>query len=318
MANANGAKVAWTSPGALAYQAIIQFKETDMLVDLVSVVNEDGVRLDGAFFAPEKGTSPAGPIDAVLLNHGSSVNFYAAATLGMAEDLRNQGYACLSLNTTAHDTVWYNSGNSTYYGVAFEILDRSRLDLRAGIDYLEGLGFHRIAILGHSMGAVRVGYYAATESDGRVSTVIPVSPVRLSYSYMTDSEDAEEFQGIIQRADELEAQGKAQELMAVDYPITQMFSAASFLDKHGPGERYNLVTLAPKIKVPVFAVSGSLETHSRLRDTARDIATAAVNSPRAEYKIIEGGNHSLNNRREEAAAAVLSWLASLAHQPTPA
>lgn len=287
-----------------------------MLVDLISVVNEEGLKLDGAFLAPEPGASPKGPVDAVLLIHGSTANFYTATTLNMAEDLRDQGYPCLSLNTNAHDTVWYNQSDSTYYGVGFEILDRSRLDIKAGIDYLAGLGFHRIAILGHSMGAVRVGYYAATESDDRVSTVILVSPVRLSYSYFMDSQDAEEFQSIIQRADELETQGKAQELMAVNYPISQMFSAASYLDKHGPGERYNLVTRAPRIKVPVFAISGSLETHSRLKDIARDLATAAVNSPRAEYAIIEGGNHSLSNRRGEAATAVLGWLASLNPQPT--
>lgn len=289
-----------------------------MIVDLISVVNEDGLKLDGAFLAPESGMSPKGPVDAVLLNHGSTGNFYTGATIAMAQDLRNQGYPCLSLNSNAHDTVWYNASNSTYYGVGFEILDRSRLDLKAGIDYLAGMGFQRIAILGHSMGAVRVGYYAATESDARVATVIPVSPVRLSYSYFMESEDAEEFQGIIHRADELEAQGKAQELMTVKYPIPQMFSAVSYLDKHGPGERYNLVTLAPKIEVPVVALSGSLETHSRLKDMARDLATAAVNSPRAEHIIIEGGNHALNNRREEAAEAVLGWLASLTPQPTMA
>ncbi len=287
-----------------------------MLVDLINVVNEDGLRLHGAFVAPKSGMSHKGPIDAVILNHGSTGSFYTGSTIAMAEDLSDQGYPCLSLNSNAHDTVWYNQSNSTYYGVGFEILDRSRLDIKAGIDHLAEMGFRNIAILGQSMGAVRVCYYAATESDERVATVIPVSPVRLSYSYFMDSEDAEEFHSIILRADELEAQGKAQELMAVKYPIPQMFSAASYLDKHGPAERYNLVTLAPKIKAPVFALSGSLETHSRLRDIARDLVTAAVNSPRAEHKVIEGGVHSLNNRREEAAAAVLGWLASLTAQPS--
>ena len=285
-----------------------------MLVDLVNVVNDDGVRLDGAFLAPKDGSSAEGPVDAVLLIHGSTGNFYTGSNITMAEALRAYGYPCLSLNTTAHDTVWYNANNSTYYGVAYENLDRSRLDLKAGIDYLADQGFMRIALIGNSMGAVRVGYYAATESDKRLATIIPVSPVRLSYTYMLNSEDAGEFQHMIEQADELEAKGKAQELMAVKYPIPQMFSAASYLDKHGPAERYNLVTLAPKIKVPVFVVSGSLETHSRLRDAARDIAIAAVNRPRAEYKVIEGGVHSLGNRLEETAVAVSSWLASLACQ----
>ncbi|HZA22964.1 MAG TPA: DUF1749 domain-containing protein, partial [Dehalococcoidia bacterium] len=217
-------------------------------------------------------------------------------------------------NTTGRDTVWFNSDNGNYYGNAFEILDHSRQDLRAGIDYLWGMGYRHIGILGHSMGAVKVAYYAATEPDERVATVIPVSPVRLSYSYYMASEDAEEFQRIVQRADQLEAEGKAQELMAVKFPIPQMFSAAAYLDKHGPSERYNLVTLAPRITIPMLVVAGSLETHTRLRDMARDLAMAAVNSPRAEHVILEGGNHSLNNRRKEASAAVLDWLGSLSPQ----
>ena len=286
-----------------------------MIVDLMSTQSSDGIRLDGAFFAPEPSAQRQGPVDAVLLAHGSSTNFYAPATKFMAEDLRNQGIAALALNTAAHDTVWVDVAKGQFYGIAFEILDRSRLDLRAGIDYLWELGYRRIALLGHSMGAVRVAYYAATEDDGRVTAIVPVSPVRLSYSYYMVSEDAEEFKSVVQRAEQLVAEGKGEELMSVKFPLTQMFSAGAYLDKHGPAERYNLVTLAPKIRVPLLAVAGSLETHTRLRDMAHDLAVAAVNSPQADYLVIDGGNHSLNNRREEAASVVLDWLGRLAPQP---
>jgi alpha-beta hydrolase superfamily lysophospholipase len=285
-----------------------------MLVDLMSTTASDGMRLDGAFFSPPQGKVRPGPVDAILIIHGSGGNFYTPSTKAMAEDLRAQGYACLALNSSAHDTVWHNSGDGRFYGVAFEILDRCRLDLRAGIDYLWGRGYRHIGISGVSMGAVRVAYYAATEPDDRVAAVIPISPVRLSYSYFLASKDAQEFQGIVQRANQLEAAGKGQELMDVKFPIAQMFSAAAYLDKHGPAERYNLVSLAPRVKVPLFVLAGSLETHTRLRDAARDIALAAVNSPRAEYTVIEGGNHGLGNRQQEAAAAVLDWLASLSPQ----
>jgi alpha-beta hydrolase superfamily lysophospholipase len=253
-------------------------------------------------------------VDALLLIHGSEGRFYAPVTKAMAQDLRQQGYACLALNTRGHDTVWVNRQDGTPYGNAYEILDTSRLDLRAGIDYLWELGYRRIGILGHSMGAVKVAYYAATEADERVVTVIPVSPVRLSYSYYLASADAGEFQRNLEQADQMEAEGKALELMKVNFPIKEIFSAASYLDKHGPTERYNLITLAPQIKIPIFVLAGSLETHTRLRDMARDLATAAVNSPRAKHVVLEGGNHSLNNRRKEASAAVLDWLASLSPQ----
>ena len=39
--------------------------------------------------------------------------------------------------------------------------------------------------------------------------------------------------------------------------------------------------------------------------------TVAVNSPRAEYLVLEGGTHSLTNMMPEAGEAVVNWLASL-------
>ena len=283
-----------------------------MIVDLLTLTSADGLSLDGAFFEPAPGVSPKGPVDAMLLIHGSGGNFYRTATKAMAEDLRNQGYACLAINTKGHDTVWSPQGSGEYYGNALEILDNSRHDLAAGIDYLWAKGYRNIGLLGHSMGAVKVGYYAATEDDDRLVTVIPISPVRLSYSYYMESDDAEEFKSIIERADQMEAEDRAQELMELRFPIAQMFSAASYLDKHGPGERYNLVDLSPRIKVPMLVMGGELETHTRLRDCPQDMVTAAVNSPRAEYVIIPGGNHSLLNSMEKASAMVLDWLGSLA------
>ncbi len=282
-----------------------------MLVDLIRLTAADGMELEGAFFEPSPGALPEGPVDAVLCIHGSGRNFYTAATANMANDLRNRGYAALTLNTRGHDTVWVNRQTGVAEGNAYEILDTGRQDLRAGIDYLSGRGYRRIGILGHSMGAVKVAYYAATEADDRVAAVIPVSPVRLSCSYYLESEDAEEFRANLETADRMEAEGRALDLFYVDFPIKEMFSAAAYLDKHGPLERYNIVQHAPKIRVPMFVLSGSQETHTRLLDVPQDMVTAAVNSPRAEYLVLEGGNHSLTNMMPEAGAAVLDWLASL-------
>ena len=109
----------------------------------------------------------------------------------------------------------------------------------------------------------------------------------------------------------MEADGRALDLMKVNFPITQFFSAASYLDKHGPGERYNLVDLAPRIHVPVLALAGSLETHTRLVDMATDLVLAAVNSPSASCEILDGGDHSLQNRKSEASQIVLEWITKL-------
>ena len=77
-----------------------------MLVDLITITSRDGMTLDGIFCEPKAGVTPQGPVDAMLLIHGSGGSFYRVATKAMAEDLRNQGYACLAINTKGHDTVW--------------------------------------------------------------------------------------------------------------------------------------------------------------------------------------------------------------------
>ena len=81
-----------------------------MLVELVSLLNDDGLRLDGAFYAPTGDGDRAGPVDAVLLIHGSRGNFYDGATKSMAQALSAQDYACLPLNPYAHDTSRYKPG----------------------------------------------------------------------------------------------------------------------------------------------------------------------------------------------------------------
>ena len=288
-----------------------------MLVDLISVTNQEGLVLDGAFYAPTASGQVPGPLDAMLLIHGSRGNFCDPATKTMAEDLSAQGIACLTLNTNAHDTIWYNPPGQNYKGNAFEILDDTMSDLRAGIDHLDQRGYRSIGLLGHSMGAVRVTCYAATQDDPRVAAVVPVSPVRLSCSYYLESADAKEFRANLETAQRMVDEGDPDGVFRVEFPIPQFFSAASYLGKHGPSEKYNLINMAGRIRVPILALNGSRETHTRLKDMAQDLVRAAVNSPKADAIMVDAGEHSLVNRTAEASAAVLQWLAALELQKSP-
>ena len=282
-----------------------------MLVELMATANAEGLRLDGAFYAPAAPLPPGRAVSAVLLIHGSRGNFYDASTRAMAEDLCREGYACLSLNTNAHDTAWYNPAGDDFKGNAYEMLAGTMSDLRAGLDWLEERSYGGLALLGHSMGAVRAAYYAATQDDRRLAAVIPVSPVRLSYSYYMESADADEFAGNIETARRMMAEGRPDDLFRVQFPIPQLYSAASYLDKHGPEEKYHLIPLAPRIRIPLLALNGSRETHTRLRQMAQDLAAAAGHSPNAAAVMIDGGEHSLVNRTAEASAAVIDWLAGI-------
>ncbi len=282
-----------------------------MLADLVSVTTSDDIRLDGAFLEPERARADAF-CDAILFVHGSSGNFYRGLS-GTPAQLQAAGYPVVSFNTTAHDLVWGRPG--AFFGNAFEILDRCRLDLDAAIGWLQERGFKRIAISGVSMGAVRVIYYQAKTQDERVCAVIPISPVRLSYSYFMRSEMANDFQRYYNKAQKLMDAGEPDALFPVTFPIPHLFSARAYLDKHNVDERYNVMRYVDQVRRPLFLAAGSLETHPRLRDCARDAYALVKDDPANRLWIMEGADHGFPGKAPELAAEILSWLASLSAVP---
>ena len=283
-----------------------------MKAELMHTVSSDGIRLDGAYF---RATAPArdnAPVDAWLLIHGSGGRFAQPILLHFAQKLQEHGYPCLSINTAGHDSVWV--GESGPQGNAFEIIDRCRHDLRAAIDWLEERGHSRVGLLGRSLGAVKVAYYAAVEPDSRVTAVVSASPVRLSHSHFAACEQGEEFKQTYDAFQNLVDEGKPQELVHVRFPINNMFSAESYLDMYNPDERYNLVPLAGRITVPLLSLSGEREVHPRLSGFAREVVEAAVNSPSAHWAEVDKADHTHAGRYEEAAEFIIEWLTGLETQ----
>src|SRR5581483_7777117 len=124
-----------------------------MQADLVSVETSDGVRLDGALRRPARATEPQLGLDLVICHHGLGGNFYGASFFqGAGDRLLADGCAVLRVNSRGHDQL-FNSPRGRLGG-ACEIVDDCRLDWKAWLDFAEQAGFRRIAIWGHSLGAV--------------------------------------------------------------------------------------------------------------------------------------------------------------------
>lgn len=280
-----------------------------MSTELVRCTTRDDIPLDGVFFDSQGNGDQERTVDALLLVHGSGGNFYGGVTPYLARRFSAAGYPTASFNTTGHDLVWGAPGR--FFGNAYEILDRCRIDLDAAITWLKERGYQRIGIMGHSMGAVKVVYYQAHVDDPRVAAVISSSPVRLSHSYYLSSEAAEEYRAFYEKARALVESGQPDALFPVTFPIPHLFSAGAYLDKHGPPERYNLVKFANKIECPLFLLSGSLETHPRLRDCARDVYGTVSNRPDARLFIGEGADHGWTGMQDKLADEVLHWLDQL-------
>ena len=280
-----------------------------MQTELVQTTTNDGTPLDGAFFANEGILSQKRALDAVLLVHGSGGNFYGKLLLAVAQGLRQAAYPSVSFNTTGHDLVWGAPGK--FMGNAHEILDRCRLDIKAGIDWLEARGYKRIGIFGHSMGAVKVVYYQATERDPRVVAVISSSPVRLSHSFFLTTEGADEHWRNIELAQSLINEGRPDDVFPVSFPMPHLFSARSYLDKHGPDERYNLMKYVKNVESPLLIMAGSLENHPRLRNCAVDMHKLVKDRTEASLVIQQGADHGYTGMLDRLADTVVSWVAKL-------
>jgi predicted alpha/beta hydrolase len=120
--------------------------------ELVTTQTTDGVRLDGALQVPAEPTGKLG-IDLFICHHGVGGNFYGASFF---EDIGAQaaeaGVATLRVNNRGHDQAYISA--SRRLGAAYELLDDCRHDFLAWLDFAEARGYRRIAVWGHSLGAV--------------------------------------------------------------------------------------------------------------------------------------------------------------------
>ena len=133
-----------------------------MSIDLVQVRTNDDVRLDGVLTLPESSSVPALGFDAAILHHGVGGNFYGPSFWPtMTNGLVAKGCAVLRVNNRGHDLM-YNSPKGRL-GAAYEAVDDCRHDWRAWLDFLESRGYRRIALWGHSLGAVKTIHYLAAE-----------------------------------------------------------------------------------------------------------------------------------------------------------
>ncbi len=293
-----------------------------MLVDLVQVTTSDGLRLHGALERLDAAPAVPGPVDAWLCIHGTGSNFYAASTLaGLAPKLLAGGAAVLRANTRGHDVICTGPSavGRPWQGAAFERVDESPRDLIAWIDYLHERGFDRVGLLGHSLGAVKAIFTLAAESPPEVALLVAVSPPRLSYTQFLKSPKADVFRKTFDGAAELVHDGRGEELMRVSFPLAYYASAAAYVDRYGPEERYDVLRLLDRVRCPTLVTYGSREV---LADVAfggmpEEVAKLASAADRLKVAVVADADHIYTGCHDALAGRILSWLGRLQRSNEP-
>jgi pimeloyl-ACP methyl ester carboxylesterase len=283
-----------------------------MHVELVRTVTRDGLRLDGAL-SRESGVRNRESASAAILLHGVASNFYTSSTFEpLIPKLQELGLAVLAVNTRGHDSVFGASLGTVRrrLGAAYEIVDDCRLDVAAWIAFLKGRGHDRIALIGHSLGAVKAVYAQAQDAFAEIRSVVAVSAPRLSHSAFMNGAESPQFWDSMQTAQELIKAGKPDELFISKFPFPMLMTGAAYVDKYGPAERYNILEFAADLPCPALFTYGSKELVSDSVPFAGmpDAIEALANADRRTVHVIDGADHVYSDVALQLADQVTAWI----------
>lgn len=281
-----------------------------MVVDLVHVMTRDGVHLDGMLQMPSA-AGKAWAVDGVCCVHGTGGNFYASTLFdAIATRCLERGVAVLRVNTRGHDGISnaVTSKGGRRLGAAYEFVDDCRHDLAAWIDFSNERAGPRVALVGHSLGAVKSLYALAHESALPVARVVGISPPRLSYSWFCESPEGPRFLETYQKADALVEAGQPTELLDVTLPLPFVITAAGYVEKYGPDERYNYLRFLNGVRVPTLITLGAIEAANNMAFRGAAEAMAQSRHRALTVSTIADADHFYSKAREALIDAIDRWF----------
>jgi pimeloyl-ACP methyl ester carboxylesterase len=252
------------------------------------------------------------PSVAILL-HGVAGNFYTSSTFEpLIPRLNDLGLDVLSVNTRGHDSVFGAAVGlmRRRLGAAYETVDDCRLDIAAWIGLLKSRGHERLALIGHSLGAIKAVYATAHEKHVEIVAVVAVSGPRLSYSAFMNAPESNLFWESMHTAQQMVKAGQGDELFTSKFPFPLLITAAGYIDKYGPGERYNLLQFAGEVTCPALYTYGSKElagggiAFAGLPEAIR----ALPGGDNRCVEILEGADHVYTGAAAALADTIVNWL----------
>ncbi|MEO1994190.1 MAG: alpha/beta hydrolase family protein [Planctomycetaceae bacterium] len=284
-----------------------------MTVELVDVQTEDGIRLHGALQS-----TAAHAQELVICLHGVGSNFYGSTMMNrLSDDLACDRRDVLRVNTRGHDSVFaaHTPTGPTRLGAAYEVVDHCRLDVSAWIDWGQARSYQRVILLGHSLGAIKALYAQRFQPHPIVHAVVAISPPRLAAGAFRQSARSSEYLESLMAAERMLEQDRGSELIEIRFPFPMVISAASFHDKYGPRERYNILNFVQHIRCPSLYVYGGQELESGGPAFAglpeaiqKQTAERRLEGCRVETHVVPGADHLYTRSRDEMCRVVSDWL----------
>ncbi len=275
--------------------------------EIVFTYAEDGVMLEGVVMQPRQ--EPTRQL-ALVWMHGLTSKFYAPTEIKVGRGVVDAGYTVVSGNNRGHDfgsRVRRRDGDTILGGGGWELFDESPRDVAAWIGFAQSLGFERVALLGHSLGALKVVYYQAHRQDTRVIGVVAASPPLRAGRFNPT---------IVALAEQMVADGRGEDLLPWNSTPAGAgaLSAKTYLHRTQIGFDFFGVDVdnpaVASIRCPLLVLFGT-ENDVGTADDLELIRRNAIAVSRVNTAMIQGGDHGYTGQESQVASILVEWLGTL-------
>jgi pimeloyl-ACP methyl ester carboxylesterase len=146
--------------------------------ELVRMRTADCLELHGMLFEPERKAGLA-----IVHVHGWVGNFYENRFLEpIAKEAVKKGVAFLSFNNRGTgmvtDLIRTGKAGRDYarIGGCLERFEDCVIDVKAALDFMQGRGYRKVVLEGHSSGCQKITHYLSKTRDRRVRGLVELSP----------------------------------------------------------------------------------------------------------------------------------------------
>ena len=261
---------------------------------------DDNERLHGLLFTPQNQPSDL----ALVFVHGVAMNFYLPPLVTFGQELAACGYHSFVINTRGHDWISRVGNLTKFGGSAYELLEDCLPDLDGALAYLKEQGYRRFVFIGHSLGAIKSIIYQGTRRRDDVVGIVSCSAPRQFYSERAARQPG--FREVIDKAEALIAEGKADELLSIGVGATPgIFSARTHVNKYGRDDNNDCRPYAEHLGCALLALVGG-EEPKLFYEYAQEIVAGV--GPKGSCKLIGGANHFYNRHTREFVEIIHEWL----------
>ncbi|MEK7496769.1 MAG: DUF1749 domain-containing protein [Patescibacteria group bacterium] len=289
-----------------------------MQTNLFSVLTRDKLNLGGLLFEPRRKSRTVvlwlGALSFSIMPRASKVE-------KLAEEFTKQG---LSLAILEHRgsgvAVRLRKGlkkeQRQLGGTAYEKFTDCIFDIEAGIKFLQGQGYKKIILCGHSTGANKAAYYIQTTGGKGIVGVGLLGPLSDVPGFKNIL--GQKYQSTLNLAKKMVAQNRGDELLPLDLFKGILWSAQRFLSIATPSGAEDMFpyyqskckfTWVKKLNKPTLVLIGEKDQYADLPPAK--ILQIFKNQIPTEFftgQLVAGGNHGFDDKEGELVKVVVKWI----------